>query len=53
MRLSVCPSTHAHAHARTSALLALIIGLAGCGQKGPLRLAEPIPAAAAASNPSR
>ncbi|MCV2368528.1 lipoprotein [Paucibacter oligotrophus] len=36
--------------ARTALLLGLLLCLTGCGQKGPLRLPEPTPAA---SSPSK
>jgi predicted small lipoprotein YifL len=35
--------------ARHAAVMVLLLGLAACGQKGPLMLAKPTPAAAASS----
>ncbi len=34
---------------RHAAVMVLLLGVAGCGQKGPLTLAQPAPSAAASS----
>jgi predicted small lipoprotein YifL len=37
---------------RPVALMVLLAGLIGCGQKGPLTLVKPLPSAPAASSPA-
>jgi hypothetical protein len=49
--VAVPPRRADAARARRVAVMVLLAGLAACGQKGPLTLTKPMPAAPAASSP--